>query len=156
MALSKDSSRVKVILLSHSVMSNSLQPHGLWSARLLQPWDPPGKNTGAGCHFLLQGSYQPRDGTHVSCISCTGRQILYHWATWEVTLPWPQFNPVSLSLSVPLSSTLIIVRLPSHGSTARASTLVTTFWSDPLSRVSVEVLLYFIVSNWLRSLSLIQ
>ena len=40
----------------------------------------PGKNIGEGCHFLLQGSSQPRDQTHISCI---GRQILYHWATWE-------------------------------------------------------------------------
>ena len=32
-----------------------LQPHGLWPARLLYPWDSPGKNTGVGCHFLLQG-----------------------------------------------------------------------------------------------------
>ena len=28
------------------------------------------------------GSSPPRDQTHVSCISCTGRWILYHWATW--------------------------------------------------------------------------
>ena len=26
----------------------------LWTARLLCPWDSPGKNTGVGCHFLLQ------------------------------------------------------------------------------------------------------
>ena len=32
-----------------------------------------------------RGSSQPRDQTCVSCISCTGRQILYHWATWEAT-----------------------------------------------------------------------
>ena len=30
-----------------------------------------------------RGSSLPRDQTHVSCISCIGRQILYHWATWE-------------------------------------------------------------------------
>ena len=30
------------------------------------------------------GSSQPRDQTHISCIiSCIGRWILYHWATWE-------------------------------------------------------------------------
>ena len=29
-----------------------------------------------------KGSYWPRDRTCTSCISCTGRQILYHWATW--------------------------------------------------------------------------
>ena len=34
--------------------------------------------------FLLQGS--PRDRTHVSCVSCIGRQILYHWATWEAQI----------------------------------------------------------------------
>ena len=30
------------------------RPHGLQPARLLCPWDSPGKNTGVGCHFLLQ------------------------------------------------------------------------------------------------------
>ena len=28
-------------------------------------------------------SSQPRDQTHISCVSCIGRQILYHFATWE-------------------------------------------------------------------------
>ena len=37
---------------SHSVVSNSLQPH-----RLLGAGNFPGKNTGAGCHFLLQGTF---------------------------------------------------------------------------------------------------
>ena len=35
----------------------TLRPHGLESARLLCPWDSPGKNAGAGCHFLLQGIF---------------------------------------------------------------------------------------------------
>ena len=35
-------------------MSNSVQPHGRQPTRLLCPWDFPGKNTGVGCHFLLQ------------------------------------------------------------------------------------------------------
>ena len=34
-----------------------LQPHGLQPARLLCPWDSPGKNIGVGCHFLLQYTY---------------------------------------------------------------------------------------------------
>ena len=29
----------------------------LWTARLLCPWDSPGKNTGVGCHALLQGIF---------------------------------------------------------------------------------------------------
>ena len=40
-----------------SVVSNSLQPHGLWPTRLLCPWDSLGKNTGVGCHALLQGLF---------------------------------------------------------------------------------------------------
>ena len=43
--------------LSHSVMSDSFQPHGLYPTRLLCPWDFPGKNPGVGCHFLLQGNF---------------------------------------------------------------------------------------------------
>ena len=38
---------------SHSVMSNSSQPHGLQPTRLLRPLDFPGKSTGVGCHCLL-------------------------------------------------------------------------------------------------------
>ena len=37
-----------------SVLSNSVQPHRWQPTRLLCPWDSPGKNTGVGCHFLLQ------------------------------------------------------------------------------------------------------
>ena len=32
----------------------TLQPHGWQPPRLPHPWDSPGKNTGAGCHVLLQ------------------------------------------------------------------------------------------------------
>ena len=37
-----------------SVVSNSVRPHRLQPNRLPRPWDSPGKNTGVGCHFLLQ------------------------------------------------------------------------------------------------------
>ena len=37
--------------------------------------------------FPSRGSSPPKDQTHDSCISCTGRQILYHWATWEAQEP---------------------------------------------------------------------
>ena len=35
-------------------MSDSVRPHGRQPTRLPGPWDSPGKNTGVGCHFLLQ------------------------------------------------------------------------------------------------------
>ena len=40
---------------SHSVVSDSLPPHGLQPAKLLCLWNSPGKNTGVGCHSLLHG-----------------------------------------------------------------------------------------------------
>ena len=39
---------------SASVVSDSVRPHRLQPTRLPRPWDSPGKNTGVGCHFLLQ------------------------------------------------------------------------------------------------------
>ena len=35
-------------------MADSVQPHSQQPTRLPRPWDSPGKNTGVGCHFLLQ------------------------------------------------------------------------------------------------------
>ena len=37
-----------------SIMSDSVQPYRQQPTRLRRPWDSPGKNTGVGCHFLLQ------------------------------------------------------------------------------------------------------
>ena len=35
-------------------MSDSVRPQRWQPTRLPRPWDSPGKNTGVGCHFLLQ------------------------------------------------------------------------------------------------------
>ena len=35
-------------------MSDFLRPHRQQPTRIRRPWDSPGKNTGVGCHFLLQ------------------------------------------------------------------------------------------------------
>jgi len=43
-----------LLLLSHSVVSYSVRPRRRQPTRLPRPWDSPGKNTGVGCHFLLQ------------------------------------------------------------------------------------------------------
>ena len=37
-----------------SVVSDSVRPHRRQPTRLPRPWDSPDKNTGVGCHFLLQ------------------------------------------------------------------------------------------------------
>ena len=46
-------------VLSRSVLSDSLWPHGLYPTRLLCSWDSSGKNTRVGCHFLLKGIFPP-------------------------------------------------------------------------------------------------
>ena len=56
-------------------MSDSLGTHGLQPSRLLRPWDFPGKNTGVGFHFLLQGIFKTQ-GSNL---------LLQHWQ--EDSLP---------------------------------------------------------------------
>ena len=54
---------------SGSVVSDALQPHGLYSS-----WDSPGQNTGVGSCSLLQGIF-PTQGLNPGLPHC--RQILY-------------------------------------------------------------------------------
>ena len=62
-----------------------------WTDPMGSLWSPTGssvhgifqaRNTGVGCHFLLQGIFPTR--TFASCLSWIVRWILYHWATWEI------------------------------------------------------------------------
>ena len=52
-AIAFSCSRLAVLRVNCSVMSDSSRPHGLQPTRLLRPWDFPGKSTGVGCHCLL-------------------------------------------------------------------------------------------------------
>ena len=62
-------------IVSRSVTSVSLRPHGLQPARLCCPWNSLGKNTGMGCHSLLQGIFLTQ-GSNLGLPHY--RQILYH------------------------------------------------------------------------------
>ena len=70
------------VQFSHSVVSNSLRPHELWPTRLLCPWDSPGKNTGVGCHALLQGTFLTQ-GSNPCLLS------LLHWQVGSLPLAPP-------------------------------------------------------------------
>ena len=66
-----------------SVVSNSLGPHGLWSARLLCPWNPPGKNM---VWVVWGSSSSPGDpplpqGILLTRLSCTAGRFFTVWAT---------------------------------------------------------------------------
>ena len=68
---------------SHSVVSDSLWPHGLY------PWNSPGQNAGVGSLSLLQVTFPTQELNQVSCIA--GR-FFTSWATREALLalrtPW--------------------------------------------------------------------
>ena len=59
---------------THSVVSKSWKAYGLWPARLLCPWNSPGRNTGVGSHSLLQGIF-PTQGSNPGIPQC--RQVFY-------------------------------------------------------------------------------
>ena len=61
------------LMCARSVISNSLGCYGLQPARLLCPWDSPGKNTGVSCLALLQGIF-PTQGSNL---------ILLHLLHWQ-------------------------------------------------------------------------
>ena len=64
---------------SHSVMSDSFRPHGLYS-----PWNSPGQNTGVGSCSLLSGIF-PTQGLNSGLLHC--RQIHYQLSHQESPLP---------------------------------------------------------------------
>ena len=65
-----------------SIVSDSVRPHGLHPARLLCPWDSPGRNIGMGYHFLLQRNF-PTQGFNLGLIStCISRH-----SSSEMSLP---------------------------------------------------------------------
>ena len=76
-------------MLSHSVMSNSLRLIGLQHTRILSPWDFSGKNTGVGCHFLLQGIF-PTPGSHPHLL-CLLLGSLGHTVVLFFSLLWFYF-----------------------------------------------------------------
>ena len=67
-------------------VSNSLWPHGIKPFRLLCAWDSPGKITGAGCHFLLQGIF-PTQGSNPCLLS------LLYWQADSLPLVPPGKPP---------------------------------------------------------------
>ena len=71
------------------VLSDSLRPYGLQPVRLLCPWNSPGKNTGVGCHALLQGIF-PTLGLNPSLF------CLLHWQACSLPLMPPGMPPTPL------------------------------------------------------------
>ena len=78
-----------------SVLSNSVQPRRRQPTRLPRPWDSPGKNTGVGCHFLLQCMKVKRESEIAqSCLTlsnpmdCSLPGSSIHWILQARVLEW--------------------------------------------------------------------
>ena len=94
--------------LATSVMSDSLQPLGLKLPRTFCPWDSLSKNTGVGCHVLLQGIF-PTQGSNP------------HFLHWQVDSLPPEppgealFEHIISSVLNVRKQTLIVTSEPRRG-----------------------------------------
>ena len=138
------------MLLSHWVMSDSLWPHGLQPTRLLCPLDFPGKNTGVGHHFLLQGIF-PTQEPNPSLFNL----LLWQTNSFTTVLPGkPNLGCTSVQFSLSVLSDslrphgLQHTRLPCLSSTpgAYSNSCPSSWWYHPTNSSSV------VISSCLQSL----
>ena len=119
-------------------MSDSFRPYTLQPTRLLCPWDSPGKNTGVGGHFLLQGIFLTQ-GSNPHLLHC--RWILYCSCSLPHFLTALLFHKVGIYLrnagyysSLGIRSTYVSCNL-----------ILETqlyYWSLPLLQLKVRLLVY--------------
>ena len=109
----------RILLFSSVVQScpTLLWPHGLYSTRLFCPWNSPGKNTGVGCHALLQGSFLIQGSN--PCLLCLlhWRQILDPLSQWRSLMFQSKYVNLRLSpqpLRVPAVAPRWIERWPAQ------------------------------------------
>ena len=76
----------------------TLRPHGLQPTRFLRPWDSPGKNTGLGCHLLLQCKKVEVKVKSLSCVQLLGTP----WAAAYQAPPSMGFSGQQYWSGVPL------------------------------------------------------
>ena len=94
----------------------TLRSHGLQLTRLLRPWDSPGKNTGVGCHFLLQCmKVESESEVAQSCLTlsnpmdCSLPGSSIHGIFQATVLEWTTMEVPQISNSLPnLLYTLLI------------------------------------------------
>ena len=72
-------SKATMLFFSCSVLSDSFATPGIIAHHTPLSMGFADKNTGVGCHFLLQGIFLTQGSNPWLLL---GRQILYHWATW--------------------------------------------------------------------------
>ena len=127
-------------------MSDSVRPHRRQPTRLPCPWDSPGKNTGVGCHFLLQ-CMKVKSESEVAqlCLTlsdpmdCSLPGSSVHGIFQARVLEWGAvaFSGLALKLcSIPIHHhlhhhiTIVIIKIPSFPSAAAATSSPVTLSSS--------------------------
>ena len=108
-----------------SVVSDSVRPHRWQPTRLPRPWDSPGKNTGVGCHFLLElGATQIQESLNMNpVVHFQGKGT--DAVNVGLVLPAACSGPFSVS-PMPLLS--VAPGLPSPGSGVRSALTEQSQW----------------------------
>ena len=107
-------------------MSDSVRPHRRQPTRLPRPWDSPGKNTGVGCHFLLQCM-------KVKVKSLSRVQLLATpWTAAHQAPPSMGFSRQEYWSGVPLPSPGLILVDPSSHQLCPLKKLTPHFWAQGL------------------------
>ena len=86
-------------------MSDSVRPQRRQPIRLPRPWDSPGKNTGVGCHFLLQCMKVKTESKSLSCV----RLLATPWTAAYQAPPSMGFSRQEFWSGVPLPSLYMIL-----------------------------------------------
>ena len=102
-----------LLLLSCFSHVRSVLPHRWQPTRLCRPWDSPGRNTGVGCHFLLQ------------CIKVKVKSL--SWARLLAT-PWTTAHQAPLSMGFSRQEYWNGVPSPSPGGSVKWYSLGASFW----------------------------
>ena len=107
MYICPDSIQTFIIFICCYLLSKScpilVWPQGLQPARLLCPWGFPGKKTGMGCHFLLQGIL-PLQESNPCLLHC--RWTLYHWTIGEG--PEPEYTELKTQVRIKENRTPLV------------------------------------------------
>ena len=133
-----------VCVLSCSVVADPVRPHELQAASGFCLWNFPGKNTGSGCHFLLQGIF-PIQGLNPSLL------CLLHWQA--DTLPLSNLESLLLHLMLKQSSfksarsdiTVVYIYTHTHENIRKVKWHVKyhiiNFWFEQYQNLSLLILL---------------
>ena len=115
---------------------------GLYPARLLCPWDSPGKNAGVGCHDLFQGIFLTQGSNPGPLWLLQCRHILYHWANKEA--PCIQYGTIEKRLTSDFSTWVLNVgrkvKEEHHQNSKRKNDLWTWHYSRSLQvKTTLEI-----------------